>query len=713
LVVLTAIAAVIGNIISRQQTPVYQATTTVLVGESIRSTHVDRVDIQVSEALVQTYVEIAQRQPVLQGVVAALNLDQSWQALYKQVQVTQIENTQLIEIVVEADSAEMARMIADEIVNQLILLSPTNSENRDNEFINAFNREQIISLQERIANGQNRLVEIETAMSKSISEIELADLQREKATLQGLIVEWERNYTELLILTEPKRDPTQLTVIESAHSNNNQIRPRIQLNTILSGSLGMIVALGLIFLLDFLDDTYKSLSDFSQFEEVNILGSIRRIKGKKLSDKIVAQMHPHSPIAESYRIIRSRIRFKPVDKPTKSIMVTSSMPEEGKSMTAANLAVVFAQANHKTVIVDADLRHPMLHKVFDVSNETGLGDMLTSSEIKIEECLRDTSVNNLQILTSGGPLLDPSERLGSDRMAEILKELKNIAEIVIFDSPPVLVFADAIVLSPRMDGVITVIQAGKSKRGAITQTLFDLQNANANLLGSIFNQSPKSDTFSVNKAYMQERPQLPSPKALARKEKANKGQFHDLLDSAVPLHESLEIPELAREEASIDETQIRDLEDSAKHEHKDEVSDLHSLASDAEVKVKEIDFQQNMNDASKKSHGSQKNKNNGSKSEENAVDQINIPIDDEISIPLKMDQISDPADHNVVMVDQIKDEAPDLHSLASVIEVKEKEINSQQNTEAGGKKSRRRRVRKNKSNGSKSEEVPVDQLMSQ
>lgn len=658
MVILTAITAIMSNIISRQQTPVYQATTTILVGDSIKSTNVDRVDIQVSEALVQTYVEVAHRQPVLQGVVAALNLDESWQSLYKRVQVTQIVNTQLIEIVVEANSAEMARTIADEVVNQLILLSPTNSRSRDNEFINTFNREQIKSLQERIANGQNRLLEIETAMSRSISEIELADLQREKAVLNGLIVEWERNYTDLLLLTEPKRDPTQLSVIESAHSNNNQIRPRIQLNTILGGALGMIIGLGLIFLLDFLDDTYKSLNDFSQSEELNILGSIRKIKGKKLSDQLIANLHPHSPITEAYRIIRSRIRFKPVDNLTKSIMVTSSMPEEGKSVTVANLAVVFAQANLKTIVVDADLRHPILHEIFGVNNDIGLGNILSSPEIKIGECLKHTSVNNLQILTSGIPLPDPSERLGSERMAEILMDLKENAEIVIFDSPPVLVFADATVLSRRMDGLILVIRAGKSGRGAINQTIFDLQNTAADLLGIIFNQSPKRDTFSGNRVYMQERPRLPSPRALVEKGKADKGQFHNLRDSAIPLNENLELPELDREEASINTTQFYELDDSAKYEHKDEAPDLHSLEGDAEVKEKEFNSQQNTEAGDKKSHRrrSRKNKNNGSKSEENAVDQINIPIDDETNIPLEMDQIGAPVDHTIVLVDQIKDE---------------------------------------------------------
>ena len=700
LAILTVLGALAGYLFSRQQTPVYQATTTILVGDSIRSTNVDRVDIQVSEALVQTYVEVAQRQPVLQGVVTALNLNGTWQALGRQIQVTLIESTQLIQIVVEASSPEMARRIADEIVNQLILLSPTNSEGSDNEF----NREQLTSLQERIVTGQNRLLEIEDAMSKSISEIELADLQREKSTLNGLLVEWERNYTDMLLVTEPKRNPTQLSVIESAHSNNNPIRPRVQLNTLLGGVLGVIIGLGLIFLLDFLDDTYKSLNDFSQSEEVNILGSIRKIKGRKLSDKLVALKHPHSPVTESYRIIRSRIRFKPTDKLTRSIMVTSSMPEEGKSVTAANLAVVFAQANYKTVIVDADLRHPALHELFEVNNEAGLGDLLSSTDLKIEDCVQDTSLKNLKILTSGMPLPDPSERLGSERMKEILDELKSVASIIIVDSAPVLVYADAIVLSGRLDGVIMVIQAGKSTRGAVTQALFDLQNANANLLGSVFNQSPKSDTFSVNKAYMQERPQLSAPMALTKKAKANAGPFEDLRDSAIPLNEKLEIPGLVREETTVDEglepeykneiaeldsldftpdeTSAVSMSDSLEQEYEDEVAEYQNLEEETSTEVGNVTvhehqgevteqgnletevngklsgFQESAESRDRKNRKrrSRKNKVNGSKNEEAAVNQIDVPIANETDAQMDMDQLSEPVDHDVVLIDRNKDE---------------------------------------------------------
>ena len=706
LVIATVLAALVANVISRQQPPVYQATTTILVGDSIKSTSVDRTDIQVSEALVLTYVEIARRQPVLEGVVRALNLNESWQSLNDRIQVKQIESTQLIEIVVEANSPDMARMIADEIVNQMILLSPASTEGRDNEFINSFNREQIQSLQERIVNGRNRLAEIDTEISRSVSEIELADLQREKAALQTLIVEWEKNYTQMLVLSEPKRNPTQLTVIESAHSNNRQIRPRMQLNTALGGIVGLVIALGMIFLLDFLDDTYKSLSDFSQSEEVNILGSIRKIKGRKLADKIVAQLQPYSPVTESYRIVRSRIRLKPADKTTHSIMVTSSMPKEGKSVTVANLATVFAQANYRTIIVDADLRHPVLHDVFNVSNEAGLGDLLSSPEISIEDCLRDTSVTNLRVLTSGMPLLDPSERLGSKRMEEILAELRNVAEIIIFDTPPVLIFADAIVLSRRVDGVIVVIQAGKTKRAALTQALFDLQNANANLLGSIFNQSPQSDSFSVNKAYMQERPQLPARRQPSvKKETAAVGQFHDLREAATPLSESLP---LNNSETASKENEIHEMAGVVEPEHEEEVvkgydavaSLNESFETDrAEPVVEETQFTETAETVEPEPKEDVVEMHD-------AVTFGSLELEPEESVveETQLDTIPEAVEL------EHKEEVADLRSSESEAEVKEKELASAPAVNLDHGKSRKRRSRKNRANGNKNEEVHDGQI---
>jgi non-specific protein-tyrosine kinase len=162
--------------------------------------------------------------------------------------------------------------------------------------------------------------------------------------------------------------------------------------------------------------------------------------------------------------------------------------------------VVFAQANLRTIVVDADLRHPSLHEVFEMKNEKGLGDLLESPEMHVEDCLQPTGINNLQILTSGKGLVDPSERLGSERMNEIMARLNKSADIVIFDCPPALIFADALDLGRRMDGVIVVLRAGKSKRDVVNQVLFDLRNARANVLGTILNDSPRNP-FGSSAAY--------------------------------------------------------------------------------------------------------------------------------------------------------------------------------------------------------------------
>jgi non-specific protein-tyrosine kinase len=543
LVLVTAIAATLGYVISQNQAQVYRATSTVLVGQSIKSPQLDRVDIQTSDALVQTYVEIARRQSVLEAVISALALNTTWQNLADRVTVSQVEGTQLIEINVEANSSRSARRIADEIAHQLVLISPSTEGQvtQDNPFT-TFNREQLIYMQERIVNGQARLAEIDTALQRPVSEAQLAQLQAERTSLLLLLAEWEKSYTGLLTLTREENVSNQLTVIESAYSESAPIRPRVPLMTALSGGIGLLLALGLIFLLDFLDDTYKSSSDLSRLENLKNLGSIGRIKGKKYSDKIIARLEPFSPITEAYRIIRSRIWFRSGDTLGKStIMVTSSVPQEGKSVTAANLGIVMAQSNYRTIIVDADLRNPVLHKVFNVKKEVGLGDLLSSPEVKIDDCLKKTWVNNLQVITSGQATPDPSERLGSSRMREILTRLKEIADIVIFDSPSALLFADAVVLSNQVDGVIVVIRAGKTKRSAIRQTLFDLQIAKANLLGSVFNYAPQSKTSVARESYARSqrpsRPQLTLPGVLRRKTQAS---FNDLQEMAVPANQEPE-----------------------------------------------------------------------------------------------------------------------------------------------------------------------------
>jgi non-specific protein-tyrosine kinase len=514
LVVLTAAAGWAGYEISRRQMPAYEATATVLVGQITQSSNLSREDVQMSALFAQTYADLAIRQPVLQGVVEMLGLKESWQDLRKRVQVAPIGDTQLIEIRAEAESPQMAVKIADEVAKHLILVGPANLNDSEDDFAQTFVHQQMEDTQTRILSGQKRIKEIEAELEVARSTTRMLELQTEKTNLERLIADNVTNYVELSNLASQDRKPNSLSVIETAHSSNIPIRPRVNLNILLGCGFGMLLALGLIFLWEYLDDSIKSADDLSQFGNLNVLGAVGRIKVRNDSRKIVTHLDPSSPTSESFRMIRNKLRFGSADELPKSIVVTSPQPEEGKSITAANLGIIMAKANIKTILVDADLSHPVLHDVFNVKFKSGLADLINSPLTGIQDCLKKTSIDNLQIITGGETSQDQTERLSAERISEILKTLQDQAEIIIIDSPPVLLTADAAILSNRADGVIVVVRAGKSKRKAVRQALIDLQEANANILGCIYNQVSKDNNSAIYTRHKQEKTLIQHLKAL-------------------------------------------------------------------------------------------------------------------------------------------------------------------------------------------------------
>ena len=491
LILAMAVAAGTGYWVSQRLPRVYQASTTVMVGQSIQATQLDSRDMLASERLALTYASIAQRQPVLQGVVDRLSLDDTWQLLKVRVIVTPVEGTQLLEITVEASSPEEARVTADEVAHQLILVSPTALENQQKDENQRFVRQRLEDLQAKIEAGQARREELEAAMTNSLSAEQVQELQAEINTLESLISDWENNFTQLLTFVASERSPNYLAIVEPAQANLDPVRPRVNLNTLLASMVGLCLALGFIFLLEYLDNTLKSADDFSQSLGLTVLGTVGRIEGKQYQDKIIASHDPFSPASEAYRMIRSNIQFMSVDRPAKIILVTSPTPGEGKSTTAANLAVVMAQAGLKTIIIDADLRRPVQHQIFQVPNLGGLTDLLCSPELELNGHLRNTSVSNLQLITCGILPPNPSELLGSQRMGQLLASLKEIADVVIFDSPPAVAVTDAAVLSNRVDGVVLVTQAGKTRRDVARQAILNLQQAGANFFGGVLNRVSK------------------------------------------------------------------------------------------------------------------------------------------------------------------------------------------------------------------------------
>jgi capsular exopolysaccharide synthesis family protein len=201
---------------------------------------------------------------------------------------------------------------------------------------------------------------------------------------------------------------------------------------------------------------------------------------------IITDINPKSPISEAYRTLRTNIDFSSIDEPLKVIMLTSAGPGEGKSTTAANLAVAFAQSDKKVLIIDADLRKPTLHHTFVKTNLWGLTNII-AGQTSINEVISDTHIENLHLLTSGPIPPNPSEILASRKMSALLEEIKLIYDMIIIDTPPALAVTDAQIVATKCDGVILVIDSGKVKREVAMKVKAGLEHVKARVLGAVLN----------------------------------------------------------------------------------------------------------------------------------------------------------------------------------------------------------------------------------
>ncbi len=211
-----------------------------------------------------------------------------------------------------------------------------------------------------------------------------------------------------------------------------------------------------------------------------------------MDPRIIVYNSPKSPNAEAYRTIRSNIRFSSTDREIKSILLTSSGPEEGKSLTCVNLAVAFAAAETKVLLMDADLRKPNLHRIMNINKKEGLTNILSERK-DYKAFISKTEIPNLEVLFCGPTPPNPSEMLSSKAMKSLMEQLKSEYDMVIVDTPPVGLVTDAQVLSTLVDGVILVVASEKAKIEAVRNAKELMQNVNSNILGVILNRVRKKE----------------------------------------------------------------------------------------------------------------------------------------------------------------------------------------------------------------------------
>jgi succinoglycan biosynthesis transport protein ExoP len=313
--------------------------------------------------------------------------------------------------------------------------------------------------------------------------------------IQTTLALYQQIYTTLLnnlenINLSQMRSTPNVVQIEEARTPIKPIQPQPTRDALL-GLVSGVILMGIVaFVIEYTDDTLKTPEDISSYLHQSVLGLVGRMGKPHDRDDdgglgVFVVENPLMPITEAFRTIRTNIEFASVSKPIRTLMITSTSPSEGKSTLSVNLAAILAQGNRKVVLIDADLRRPSIHRFFGIANLKGLSDLFRN-HTEVSSVITSWGEPSIEVITSGGLPPNPAELLASARLDMILEELKERSDIVILDTPPAIV-ADPIALSAKVDGVLLVIEPGKTKIGAAQVLLEQLDRAGARVVGVVLN----------------------------------------------------------------------------------------------------------------------------------------------------------------------------------------------------------------------------------
>jgi capsular exopolysaccharide synthesis family protein len=337
----------------------------------------------------------------------------------------------------------------------------------------------------RVAALRQQLSEAQSGIAKFAGwDAQYAGLYRELTTSQDKDKMFADKIADLNLREQAHHQTAH--IIQRAQVPSVPVRPKKVLNLLLSCFAGLFLGICLALLQDFLDDRINSVEEANRLLRLPALGNVP-VWGAG-HGRLLPQMSSLDPAAESYRLLRTNIHFASVDSPARSLLVTSANPGEGKSTTAANLACAMALDGKKIILVDTDLRRPSIHKMFELLSVPGLTDVILGHSTLDDTLQSYDLLPNLSILPAGSIPPNPSEVLNSRTFTSVLADLTNRCDVVIFDSPPVLVAADAAILASQMDGCVLVVETGSTKKGAAVRALQIMQQARSNVLGVSYNK---------------------------------------------------------------------------------------------------------------------------------------------------------------------------------------------------------------------------------
>jgi capsular exopolysaccharide synthesis family protein len=481
----TLIAGVIAFVVSNNVLPkVYEADARLVVGQALTSSNPAVDQFTTAQQLAAAYVSLAGNRPVLEAAMDRLGLDMPLTEFGKLISVSATRELPFIEILGRDNDPTRAADIANAMAAEIVAIAPTLSGPGSNriEFLDA----NLRTIQAQIQATSAEIDDLAALPQRTPTQEARVD------TLVSRLATLGATYSAFLGFTNPT-DANQLTIVQPAVAPLAPASPRPLFNVAIAAALAFLLALGAAIVWEHIDDRLKSVEDVERvtgLATVGLIGQMPGERGRNLFYRLATLLYPRSPAAEAFRALRTNLDFAGLDKGLRTIVVTSSIPSEGKTVVAANLAIAYAQSGRRTILVDADLRRPGVHGIFQMPNELGLTDLVRTDETKLDDVARATEAPNLRVITAGTIPANPAELLGSRRMATIFERLTAAADVLIIDTPPVTAVTDAAVVAARADATIMVIQSHRASERIVRRGVEALAKVNARIVGAVLNNVP-------------------------------------------------------------------------------------------------------------------------------------------------------------------------------------------------------------------------------
>jgi capsular exopolysaccharide synthesis family protein len=506
----------LGSYYSYIQVPQYRATTTLFLNPAVSSPLLPYQPSNSLQSLSNTYSEFMRTRSFAGHVVDELNLQLSPDAVVGALTTQAVPDTQFFRISATHTNPQIAQALANASARVLIAENIARQQAEQQQLDQQQNpndeTKHLIELRTslqteldnnatQIKNTQDQIAALQAQPQSEENDKRILSLQDKVVSLQtqrvGVLNSLAQAQSTLTYNAVPTSNVVTAVVVDEATVPGAPLPGRTTQIMLQALVLSLMLGVGLAFVLEYIDYTVKTPEVLDAIYGIPVQGVIGVLPAKHGKQRSAAHLvtisDPRSPIAESVRSLRTSVQVAGLVSPMRNLMVTSAGPGEGKTFVAINLAVSLAQSGTRVLLVDADLRKPSLHYAFGLQREPGFTNLVLGHDADPADFIQNTSVENLQVLTCGTIPPNPAELLGSPYAASMMQRLEQMVDMVIYDTPPAATVTDAVVIAPRVDAILQVVLAGKTRVDLVRRCRSVLERAGGHILGPVLNRVGQPD----------------------------------------------------------------------------------------------------------------------------------------------------------------------------------------------------------------------------